>query len=418
MNLSEKFKAFTRKRATAEQVVQPFSMSRTDDNSAEIVLYGDIVSERPKNWWTNEPIEGQYIILNEFLEELDRVKDVKDLIIRIHSTGGNAYDAMVIHNKLKSLDAKVTVIVDGVAMSGGSLIMCAGDVVQVYPGSLIMIHKCWTQACGNSDELRRVADCNDAVDRSQAAIYHVKTGMDVDTILEMMQAETYMTGEEAVKMGFADEILDGAGMEIAASADRRTLFVGTTPVWTSHTEHGIPTALNIPTVKSVATATVTTNKFQQPGVSGNPEGGNKPMANTIEELRAEYPELSAQMEANAQAAASASAAAEAVRAEQQRLQEIDAVSALFDAELVQAAKYGENACSAQELTYRAAKKAAQTGSNFLSALYADAQMSGTQNIGAAPSGDHAPEIGEMTPEQKLARARNEVSTLFGKHKEG
>ena len=80
------------------------------------------MSERPTDW-DGKPIDGQYIILNEFMEDLKQVEDAAHLTIHIHSAGGNAYDAMAIHNRLKSLTAEVTVIVDGVAMSGGSLIM-------------------------------------------------------------------------------------------------------------------------------------------------------------------------------------------------------------------------------------------------------------------------------------------------------
>lgn len=47
--------------------------------------------------------------------------------------------------------------------------------------------------------------------------------------------------------------------------------------------------------------------------------------------------------------------------EEKRLQEIDEIACLFDAETVEAAKYGPHACTAQEMTYRAAVKAAQSG---------------------------------------------------------
>lgn len=114
-------------------------------NSAEITMYGDIYEQQPTNWW-GEPIEGQYILLSEFLEDLKQISSCKNITIRMNSYGGDAGASNMIHNRLRELSrsgAKLTCIVDGVAMSGGSIIMCACDTVKVNPSSIIMIHKCW-----------------------------------------------------------------------------------------------------------------------------------------------------------------------------------------------------------------------------------------------------------------------------------
>lgn len=128
-----------------------YAMATTDSagDSAEITMYGDIYEEQPTNWW-GEPIEGQYILLSEFLEDLKQISSCKNITIRMNSYGGDAGASNMIHNRLRELarsGAKLTCIVDGVAMSGGSIIMCACDTVKVNPSSIIMIHKCW-QFCG------------------------------------------------------------------------------------------------------------------------------------------------------------------------------------------------------------------------------------------------------------------------------
>lgn len=225
----------------------PYCMERISDTEAEISLYGDIVQRRPTDWSTGKPSEGQYIILSEFLKDLKAIEDVSKLTVRIHSAGGNAYDAITIHNRLKELPAEITVIVDGIAMSGGSLIMCAANKVKVNPASLVMIHKCWSFVWDamNADELRKMAESNDAVDRAQAAIYHAKTGMSEADLLALMGNETYMTGREAVDKGFADELIDGEAPDIAASADRRTIYYCGQPVWAT------PAGLSLPISKSL-----------------------------------------------------------------------------------------------------------------------------------------------------------------------
>lgn len=397
----------------------PYTMERTGEDSAEIVLYGDIVSERPTDWDGN-PMEGQYIILSEFLKDLEQVEDVTRLTVRIHSAGGNAYDALAIHNRLKSMPAEVTVIVDGVAMSGGSLIMCAGDRVLVYPGTLIMIHNCRSFLFGgyNAAELRKIAENNDATDRTQAAIYQAKTGIDPQELLGMMEAETYMTGQEAIDKGFADELMEGSGMEVAASADRRTLYVGGRPIWTSVRKNGLPAA--VPTVNPGAKAPVAIQKYR-PAMTG--KGGNRTMENT--ESRREASERTAQPEAEARAVTAAPAALSAaaeptmagavqdvdpVQRERRRIQEIDALASLYDEETIQAAKYGEHACTAQEMAYRAAQKAAKQGRRFLEDIAEESRTSGAQQVGsAAAPGDVTDE--SMTPERLMAQGRADAKAL-------
>ena len=149
----------------------------------------------------------------------------------MNSYGGDAGASNMIHNRLRELarnGTKLTCIVDGVAMSGGSLIMCACDTVRVNPSSLVMIHKCWTFLWGgyNADELREQATQQEAWDKMQMEVYTRKTGLSATVISHMMADTTYMTGREAIDKGFADELIEDAEpTSIAASADGRSLFV-------------------------------------------------------------------------------------------------------------------------------------------------------------------------------------------------
>lgn len=414
-------KVFGRK-ASAVSIKRDFyTMATVDGDSAEITMYGDIVESQPVDWWTGEPIPGQYIIESEFLEDLKAVENAKSITIRMNSLGGDAGVSILIHNRLRELSAKGTAlicIVDGVAMSGGSLIMCACDTVRVNPSSLVMIHKCWTFLFGgyNADEMRQVADSNDAWDKSQVAIYKRKCGLSETVISHMMADTTYMTGREAVEKGFADELLEDAEpLDIAASADGRSLFVRGRQM---HLTPGMFVPENIPTVNPEASAPVETNK--QPAQTGGNEGGNT-MANTLEELRVENPTLANALMAEAQAAASEEAGAgttAAVEAERTRLAEIDEVAHLFDDETVREAKYGEKPCTAQEMVYRAAQKAAKQGTAFLANLETDGQASGAQKVGAAPGEGEGAGDEDLTPNQRMANARTEVQTLLGKKKEG
>ena len=384
----------------------PYVMEMADGENAELTMYGEIVESQPVDWWTGEPIQGSYIIQSEFLEDLKSLAGAKTLTIRMHSVGGDAGVSILIHNRLRELATQgmeLTCIVDGVAMSGGSLIMCACDTVAVNPASLVMIHKCWSSLWGgyNADELKELAAKNEAWDKAQVSIYKRKCGLSDMVISNMMAKTTYMTGTEAVEKGFANKVLeDAAPLDIAASADGRSLFVRGRQF---HLTPGMFAPDTIPTVTPEAAAPVEANT-NQPAQTGGQNGGNT-MAKTLEELRAENPALAEAFMAEARAAVSASGAVtpapapapavtpapapqsnggdDPAQAERKRIQEIDALAGLFDAETINAAKYGDHPCTAQEMVYQAAQKASQLGGTFLAALEADTAASGVQDVGAA-----------------------------------
>ncbi len=432
--------------APASRVVSinrgPYVMEMTDGENAELTMYGEIVESQPVDWWTGEPIEGSYIVQSEFLEDLKALAGAKALTIRMNSVGGDADVSILIHNRLRELAAKgmvLTCIVDGVAMSGGSLIMSACDTVVVNPASMVMIHKCWSSLWGgyNADELKEQAAKNEAWDKAQVSIHKRKApGLSDMTISNMMAKTTYMTGTEAVEKGFADKLLEGAApLDIAASADGRSLFVR------GHQFHLTPGMFapdTIPTVTPEAAAPVEANT-NQPAQTGGQNGGNT-MAKTLEELRAENPALAEALMAEARAAVSASGAVtpapapavtpalapqsnggdDPAQAERKRIQEIDALAGLFDAETINAAKYGDHPCTAQEMAYQAAQKASQQGRKFLAALEADTAASGAQDVGAANGvgSDGTGGTGrEDSPQAMAAQAKLDAQAFNARKKE-
>lgn len=107
---------------------------------------------------------------------------------------------------------------------------------------------------------------------------------------------------------------------------------------------------------------------------------------TLDELKAQEPDLVSQIEQAATNAAKAQTT-DAVTAERQRLAAIDSIAASIpDQEMVHDAKYGDNPCTAQELCFRVMQQSAAAGQQFLANYTADGAVAGTANVGAAPNG--------------------------------
>ena len=368
-----------------------WNVASVSDDEGEITLYGDVCSKQPVDWWTGEPKPGFYITPEGFMEDLETVKNKAHITVKLNSCGGDLYTGIAIHNALKALSGEVNVVVEGIAASAASVIMCAGDTVTVFPGSLIMIHgvsvMLWDYL--NIQDMKQLIKGMDASERAVAEIYNAKTGIETDTLRSMMTKETWLTGREAQEKGFADTLKeDENGPSMHMSLDKKVLFV-------NGVHHNIAGLRNIPGTipveKNPKAPKNATPPAVKPGVNTKPtakaeksEGGNKPM--TLEEMRANHPDVVAQIEDDARNA-QAQANADLVTAERQRLEAIDSIAASIpDQQMVHDAKYGDNPCTAQELCFRVMQQSAAAGQQFLKNYKTDGENSGAANVNAAPNG--------------------------------
>ncbi len=372
----------TEQRGTATKF---WNMANIGDDEAEITLYGDVMSKQPTDWWTGEPEPGLYITPEGFMEDLEAVKDKGHITVKLNSCGGDLYTGIAIHNALKTLSGEVNVVVEGIAASAASVIMCAGDTVTVYPGSLIMIHgvSIFVWDALNIQDMKQLINGMDASERAVAAIYNEKTGIAEYTLRGMMKKETWLTGREAMEKGFADILLENEeDPEMSMSYDRKVLYVN----GISHNVEGlrhIPGT--IPVQKSVKPAARPATNIRPTNQAAKQKGGKHHM--TLEELKAQEPDLVSQIEQDATKAAQAQINIEAVAAERKRIADIDSIAASIpDQQLIHDAKYGDNPCTAQELCFRVMQQSAMSGQQFLANYEKDGADSGARSVGAAPNG--------------------------------
>lgn len=132
----------------------------------------------------------------------------KDITVKINSPGGDVFEGFAIYNELRQHKAKVRVEVMGIAASAAAYIAMAGDEIVMGLGSLMMVHNSWGMVVGNRNDLAGAIDVLEKIDGSQIDIFAARTGLKRDEIEKMMDAETFMTAQDAVAMGFADSVMD------------------------------------------------------------------------------------------------------------------------------------------------------------------------------------------------------------------
>lgn len=174
-------------------------------DAATVYLYGPIGA----SMW------GDGITANQFRKDLDALGPMKTIDVRINSEGGDVFDGQAIYSLLVQHKATVRVHVDGIAASAASFIAMAGNTIEIAETAFLMIHNSRGGCFGSSDDMRKTAELLDAVNGSMCSIYSSRTKMSPEECQKMMDAETWMSGIEAVERGFADKIVPN--LAVAAS---------------------------------------------------------------------------------------------------------------------------------------------------------------------------------------------------------
>lgn len=160
---------------------------------------------------------GTYgVTAQEFITD---IKDLKDtpINLRINSLGGDVFDGMAMYNVIKRREAKTTVYIEGIAASIATIIALGADEVVMAENSLFMIHNAWGGSMGEAKDMRKTADTLDKITSELTDIYRKKTGLSYDSLVDMMDEETWLNAEEAFNYGFIDTISDS--IKVAAKYD-------------------------------------------------------------------------------------------------------------------------------------------------------------------------------------------------------
>ncbi len=353
-----------------------------NEEEAEVNMYGEVVSEIPTDWW-GDRIEGMYIVLADFLNDMERLKSKSKVTFHINSPGGEVFAGISIYNRMREFKGIVSTVVDGLAASAASIIAQGGTKGhrKVCNGSLTMIHGASSFMFGryNANELKDSISQLNAIDKSIAEIYAASTGLDREKVKGMLAKTTWMSAQDAVDNGFADEIADvGQPVTMSINKDRNIMIVNGIPM-------SVKGFMDIPDYIQVYEE-VTAGK--QPDVIKNIQtGGEKHM--TLEELIEQEPELVGQIrDAAVQSAQTDTqqAVSAAVSDELNRLKSIDEIAGkIADKTLVEKAKYGETKMSAADLALEALKSQNDAGQTFLNNMRDELKNSGSGDIAPAPN---------------------------------
>jgi ATP-dependent Clp protease protease subunit len=175
-----------------------YNFTKKDSKNADLYIYGEIT---PYKW------DDTDVTASGFKDDLESMGNIEVLNIYINSPGGSVFEGQSIYSQLKRHKAIKNVYIDGISASIASVISMCGNVY-MPKNAMIMVHNASAFAEGNSEDFRALADTLDKVNQTIVEVYIEKTGLPEDKIKELMDKESWLTGKEAVDLGFADVLIE------------------------------------------------------------------------------------------------------------------------------------------------------------------------------------------------------------------
>lgn len=170
------------------------------DKAAAIYLYDPIVGDRATaEWWGG-------VCPQDFVPAI-RALEADEITIYTNCPGGDVFAAEAMCQALREHPAKVIMQIEGYAASAATAIACACDEVVMTAASKYMIHKTWTFAMGNDDDMTAAVELLRKCDQSMYDEYVRRSGNTLEQVSAWCAAETWFTAEDAVKFGFADSVI-------------------------------------------------------------------------------------------------------------------------------------------------------------------------------------------------------------------
>lgn len=363
-------------------------MEAENSDTAEVMLYGEIVEDGPKWWkWSEE---------DKSAADFDKaIKDVlkagaKKLLLRINSPGGVCTESVAMRSILANAGfEEINIRIEGMCASAATdIATLPGAHVAIAEGSEYMIHNPWCYALGNANELEHTIDRLRNIEKMSRGFYMKRTGQAEEQIKDWMDAETWFTADQAVEYGFADEVLEAEvkGETPAAAcvtsrvmATMRNLYKA---VPEQIAEKDIEPAAPTPTVSHeapVAGASTEINQHEEEHDTMDIKDIN------VDQLRAENPALLEQIQQSA------------VAAERARQDEIDALTDPGYEELAAQAK--ANGTSPADFVKQLVQAKKAKGAGFMAAR--QQETAPAQNVpGGEPASNHKTEEQEIQDNAK------------------
>jgi ATP-dependent Clp protease protease subunit len=147
------------------------------------------------------------------LLHLEAVDPEKDIQLYVNSPGGDVYASLAIYDAMQYVRCDVATVCSGIAMSGGSIVLCGGAAGKraALPNSRILVHQPHGGMQGQSSDIeihaKEMLWMRDRIEE----LYVQHTGQERERIHLDIERDRFMSPEDARAYGLIDRVISRRG---------------------------------------------------------------------------------------------------------------------------------------------------------------------------------------------------------------
>jgi ATP-dependent Clp protease, protease subunit len=187
----------------------PMVVEQTSRGERSFDIYSRLLSERIV--FLGQPVDDAIanLIVAQMIH-LEAEDPDKDISLYINSPGGGIYAGLGIYDAMQYVRPDVQTICFGIGMSMGALLLAGGAAGKrmVLPNARILIHQPTGGFQGQSSDIEIHAREVIAQRRRIDEIYARHTGRDPAELHRDQERDNFLSAEEAVEYGLADQIVE------------------------------------------------------------------------------------------------------------------------------------------------------------------------------------------------------------------
>jgi ATP-dependent Clp protease protease subunit len=190
----------------------PMVVEQTSRGERAFDIFSRLLKERVI--FVSGPVEdGMSALVCAQLLYLEAENPKKEIQMYINSPGGVVSSGLAIYDTMQYIRSPVATLCMGSAASMGSFLLAAGAPGRriSLPNARIMVHQPSGGYSGKASDIERHAEDILKIKRRLNELYAKHTGRTYQEVEEMLDADTFMTPEEARDWGLVDEVQENRG---------------------------------------------------------------------------------------------------------------------------------------------------------------------------------------------------------------
>ncbi|HIG54915.1 MAG TPA: ATP-dependent Clp protease proteolytic subunit [Candidatus Latescibacteria bacterium] len=160
--------------------------------------------------WSDVNDESAKAVVTRLIS-LDIEDPKEEIVLYINSPGGSVTEGMAIYDAMLAIEAPVSTVCMGMAMSMGSFLLAAGEPGRrfAWPHARIMIHQplIMGTVTGSATDLDIRAKETIRLRGELNELYAKHTGQDVEKIAKDTDRDFFMSAQEAKEYGLLDDVI-------------------------------------------------------------------------------------------------------------------------------------------------------------------------------------------------------------------